>query len=612
METAKYIRDTQSNYMSFTIDNTKLLSGYHIKMISHNNFRYLINAKAFVVDDKTTINYDITSKRALSALYGKNMITSQVIYALIRDIKEMSKELSNYMLDINNICLDMDKIMYDKVENSYKFIYYPVSEGDFNSKITTLCEDLIQYVDYTDRYSVECAYKIYGIVKEDNFSFDDMLDVFASGNANNYNSFNNQMNNAGNMNNQVFNNMDNGSEYYNNNPYGNNDGINDDYDSQYEEYYNNIDIDTAKPKKKTLLDKLFNKNSGKKNNKSKKTNKSEKINKRNKENQATNNTKKKKSNKKLDITVIIAGVIMLSALVAALVIQEYMLRKIMCAVALVSAAGMILLYRRQDQKNKTKEDEQEPYNQLGYGDEFDEYAYDANNDYDNLYNSNVSNSYDNSYNTNVGNNSFDNANSNYGYNINVGNRFDNDNMNNMNNSNYTFNSNNSYSNQQNNTNPYNNSLNSTNAYNANNQNSAYNSNNSYDNNNNINYDYTTVLEKSQTTVLENFVYSMMNESYFEFVSESERRIYGGNIVLKDDNTIIGSNKAICDCVIDNQTISRNHVRVSKVDNRYYVTDLNSTNGTFVNGIRLIDNETKEIINGDELMIGRIKLKFNRA
>lgn len=594
METAKYIRDTQSNYMSFTIDNTKLLSGYHIKMISHNNFRYLINAKAFVVDDKTTINYDITSKRALSALYGKNMITSQVIYALIRDIKEMSKELSNYMLDINNICLDMDKIMYDKVENSYKFIYYPVSEGDFNSKITTLCEDLIQYVDYTDRYSVECAYKIYGIVKEDNFSFDDMLDVFASGNANNYNSFNNQMNNAGNMNNQVFNNMDNGSEYYNNNPYGNNDGINDDYDSQYEEYYNNIDIDTAKPKKKTLLDKLFNKNSGKKNNKSKKTNKSEKINKRNKENQATNNTKKKKSNKKLDITVIIAGVIMLSALVAALVIQEYMLRKIMCAVALVSAAGMILLYRRQDQKNKTKEDEQEPYNQLGYGDEFDEYAYDANNDYDNLYNSNVSNSYDNSYNTNVGN------------------RFDNDNMNNMNNSNYTFNSNNSYSNQQNNTNPYNNSLNSTNAYNANNQNSAYNSNNSYDNNNNINYDYTTVLEKSQTTVLENFVYSMMNESYFEFVSESERRIYGGNIVLKDDNTIIGSNKAICDCVIDNQTISRNHVRVSKVDNRYYVTDLNSTNGTFVNGIRLIDNETKEIINGDELMIGRIKLKFNRA
>lgn len=612
METAKYIRDTQSNYMSFTIDNTKLLSGYHIKMISHNNFRYLINAKAFVVDDKTTINYDITSKRALSALYGKNMITSQVIYALIRDVKEMSKELSNYMLDINNICLDMDKIMYDKVENSYKFIYYPVSEGDFNSKITTLCEDLIQYVDYTDRYSVECAYKIYGIVKEDNFSFDDMLDVFASGNANNYNSFNNQMNNAGNMNNQVFNNMDNGGEYYNNNPYGNNDGINDDYDSQYEEYYNNIDIDTTKPKKKTLFDKLFNKNSGKKNDKSKKVNKSEKIDKRNKENQATNNTKKKKSNKKLDITVIIAGVIMLSALVAAFVIQEYMLRKIMCAVALVSAAGMILLYRRQDQKNKTKEDEQEPYNQLGYGDEFDEYAYDANNDYDNLYNSNVSNSYDNSYNTNVGNNSFDNANSNYGYNINVGNRFDNDNMNNMNNSNYTFNSNNSYSNQQNNTNPYNNSLNSTNAYNANNPNSAYNSNNSYDNNNNINYDYTTVLEKSQTTVLENFVYSMMNESYFEFVSESERRIYGGNIVLKDDNTIIGSNKAICDCVIDNQTISRNHVRVSKVDNRYYVTDLNSTNGTFVNGIRLIDNETKEIINGDELMIGRIKLKFNRA
>lgn len=628
METAKYIRDTQSNYMSFTIDNTKLLPEYHIKMLSQNNFRYLIRATSFNVDNKTTINYDITSKRALVALYGKNSITSDVIYALMRDIKEMSKELSKYMLDLNNICLDMDKIMYDKVENTYKFIYYPSVEGDFNSKIIRLMEDIIQYVDYSDRNSVECAYKVYGIVKEDNFSFDDIMLAFTQGNMsnsnmNNYNNntYNNgYVANAPDMNNQNYNNQgyDNQMDYNNNMDYDNFDN----YDT------NPYNTDDNTPKKSSFLDKFL-----------KKEKKPKKV-KENKKDTTKKETTKKESS--ISVSVIIAGVIMVISIVAAVIIQEYMLRKVMCLISLLSAAAMILLFRngdknKQTKTKKTKKNKKSNSNVTNNLDnDFDEYGFDVDNMYDSMdtydsaygsananeygnnsfdnYNANMSNSFDsynnvnNSNNYNNMNNSFSND-YNSANNINgINNNFNNDygNINSMNNNSYMVNANNNNAYTVN-ANNYNNNMN--NMFNSSNNNNSNSINNSFGD---VNYEYTTVLEKSQTTVLENFVHSMMNESYFEFVSESERRIYGGNIVLKDDNTIIGSNKAICDCVIDNQTISRNHIRVSKIDNRYYVTDLNSTNGTYINGVRFMQNETKEIISGDELMIGRIKLKFNRA
>lgn len=597
METAKYIRDTQSNYMSFTIDNTELLPEYHIKMLSQNNFRYLIRATSFNVDNKTTINYDITSKRALVALYGKNSITSDVIYALMRDIKEMSKELSKYMLDLNNICLDMDKIMYDKVENTYKFIYYPSVEGDFNGKIIRLMEDIIQYVDYSDRNSVECAYKVYGIVKEDNFSFDDIMLAFTQGNMSNsnMNNYNNNPYNNGyvtntpDMNNQNYNNQgyDNQMDYNNNMDYNN-------FDNYDTNPYNTGD---NTPKKSSFLDNFL-----------KKEKKTKKV-KENKKDTTKKETTKKESG--ISIGVIIAGVIMTISIVLAVIIQEYMLRKVMCLISLLSAAAMILLFRNGDKNKQTKTKKKKKNNSNAtnnLNNDFDEYGFDVDNMYDNM-----DNSYDSVYGSasanEYGNNSFDN------YNANMSNSFDN--YNNVNNSNNYNNMNNGMNNSF--INDYN-SANNINVINNNFNNDYGNINNMNNNNNNsinnsfgnVNYEYTTVLEKSQTTVLENFVHSMMNESYFEFVSESERRIYGGNIVLKDDNTIIGSNKAICDCVIDNQTISRNHIRVSKIDNRYYVTDLNSTNGTYINGVRFMQNETKEIISGDELMIGRIKLKFNRA
>lgn len=56
-------------------------------------------------------------------------------------------------------------------------------------------------------------------------------------------------------------------------------------------------------------------------------------------------------------------------------------------------------------------------------------------------------------------------------------------------------------------------------------------------------------------------------------------------------------------------VSRLHARVHMEDNRLYITDLDSTNGTFLAGKRLQPHQPMLLHKGDELMIGRLQVQF---
>lgn len=71
-----------------------------------------------------------------------------------------------------------------------------------------------------------------------------------------------------------------------------------------------------------------------------------------------------------------------------------------------------------------------------------------------------------------------------------------------------------------------------------------------------------------------------------------------NIGRKDTNTI----------VIQEQTISSNHAQINFEGGQYVLTDMNSTNGTFINGKRI----TKQALrNGDLIRMGAIEMKFSQ-
>jgi pSer/pThr/pTyr-binding forkhead associated (FHA) protein len=61
-----------------------------------------------------------------------------------------------------------------------------------------------------------------------------------------------------------------------------------------------------------------------------------------------------------------------------------------------------------------------------------------------------------------------------------------------------------------------------------------------------------------------------------------------------------------DIVIENLSVSRNHARIKKQDGKFILTDMNSANGTLVNGVRI---SKTEVVPNDEITVGKHTLIF---
>jgi pSer/pThr/pTyr-binding forkhead associated (FHA) protein len=63
---------------------------------------------------------------------------------------------------------------------------------------------------------------------------------------------------------------------------------------------------------------------------------------------------------------------------------------------------------------------------------------------------------------------------------------------------------------------------------------------------------------------------------------------------------------------DTQFVSRRHAQIVRCGNEYAIEDLDSANGTLVNGVRLAPHSAQVLHHGDRLRIGSVDLVFRLA
>ncbi len=97
------------------------------------------------------------------------------------------------------------------------------------------------------------------------------------------------------------------------------------------------------------------------------------------------------------------------------------------------------------------------------------------------------------------------------------------------------------------------------------------------------------------------------------LQEVTRRLYtlDGRIIMQltQETCTIGKKKDEVDLVLDDFSVSRMHARISWDKAEAYLEDLNSTNGTYKNGLRLQPYEKKKLEQGDEIRIGKVVLTY---
>ena len=82
---------------------------------------------------------------------------------------------------------------------------------------------------------------------------------------------------------------------------------------------------------------------------------------------------------------------------------------------------------------------------------------------------------------------------------------------------------------------------------------------------------------------------------------------GEPITIDKDVTVVGRQAEHCDIVLDRKSVSKIHCIIAKTDGLLFVRDLDSTNGTKVNGQRIVRGA---LLPGDQLAFAGEKFRVH--
>ncbi len=106
-----------------------------------------------------------------------------------------------------------------------------------------------------------------------------------------------------------------------------------------------------------------------------------------------------------------------------------------------------------------------------------------------------------------------------------------------------------------------------------------------------------------------------NTVYIPWTESCENKLYSldrknkCHIELGTLPLTVGKLAGAVDMVINEKSISRMHAKFTRSGKNICITDLNSTNGTFRNGMRLVPNTSEIIEPGDEIRLGKLKFIY---
>lgn len=105
------------------------------------------------------------------------------------------------------------------------------------------------------------------------------------------------------------------------------------------------------------------------------------------------------------------------------------------------------------------------------------------------------------------------------------------------------------------------------------------------------------------------VYLTENKKEESYCLEEEGQLSTGRIILSKERTVLGKHPETADEIIEDESVSRLHAFITKENGGYYLEDLNSLNGTFVNGERLAYKQKVRLKENDKIEIGRKTFSF---
>lgn len=177
----RYERNNGVNYAVIdTKEAWKCEDDYEVKMLMLNTPEYFLHITMNYIDEKNSIYYDISSKQQLSKLFEYGKVTMEDVKSLFDNISRMVRVVDEYMLNLDRVILNPQDIYVSLSDKKYSFMYSPVAgEKDFYDKMRSLFEYILERFDHSvKKSSLVKFYEIYQRILVRDYTPDKLMEFF--------------------------------------------------------------------------------------------------------------------------------------------------------------------------------------------------------------------------------------------------------------------------------------------------------------------------------------------------------------------------------------------------------------------------------------------------
>ncbi len=172
---ARYSKELEHNYLileDIQIDKTE----YVYQMLIRNPVDQLLPSEVIMRDGRASLRFDVTACTSIKSRFSQTSLCAVDLRRILFAVRDTVQHLSALLLDPRDLLLDPEYVYFGPGQDQIFLCCIPHLSSTHENYVRSLAEFFLSRIDHEDHSAVDTAYTFYDEVAGDNYILLDVLD----------------------------------------------------------------------------------------------------------------------------------------------------------------------------------------------------------------------------------------------------------------------------------------------------------------------------------------------------------------------------------------------------------------------------------------------------
>lgn len=165
----RYQRDLYRVQLCCDTDQEESVFGYPLQMCLRNSIPGLLPCHGQTVDGKLSICWDITSRHDITQVTGEGNLPTALLRRILESLRKVMENMDRFLIPCEYLALEPSCIYLGTAYEDVSFLCDFSRKTSFHSTLPTLGEFVLEHMDHRDQEAIRLGYGLYRLAVEETF-----------------------------------------------------------------------------------------------------------------------------------------------------------------------------------------------------------------------------------------------------------------------------------------------------------------------------------------------------------------------------------------------------------------------------------------------------------